>query len=171
MIYSENSHSGEMLDNLFTILRQTRSEQEAIVVEDMIWEIWMEGGSEETNTMMKRGCRFLQNENYDSAIRVFTRMIRRNSGYAEAWNKRATAYYLRGDFKKSIHDIKHTLKREPRHFGALSGIASILLVIGDHLGALKVLERLYELRPNQSGLREQIDDLHIQILKTKRGEN
>ncbi len=163
MIHSDKSHSSEMLNNLFGILKKTRSEEEAVAVEDMIWEIWMEGGSDETNTMMKRGCRFLQNENYDSAIRVFTRMIRRTPTYAEAWNKRATSYYLRGDFKRSIDDIQHTLTLETRHFGALSGMASIYLVIGDHWGALRVLNQLYAIRPNQPGLSEQISDLHLQI--------
>ena len=166
----DSSTSGKLLNNLFGILKKTRSDEEAGAVEDMIWTIWMEGGSEETNTMMKRGCRFLENHNYDSAIRVFARMIRRNGHYAEAWNKRATAYYLRGDYKLSIDDIRHTLQLEPRHFGALSGWASISLVVGDHWGALKALERLYELRPNQPGLRQQINDLHVQILNERRRE-
>lgn len=163
MMYFDKPHSGEILNNLFGILKETHNETEAEAVEDMIWEIWMDGGSDETNTMMKRGCRFLQNENYDSAIRVFSRMIRRNGTYSEAWNKRATAYYLRGDFKRAIGDIEQTLRIEPRHFGALSGMASIYLVIGDHWGALKALNRLYDIRPNQTGLSEQISDLHLQI--------
>ncbi|MCU0355200.1 MAG: tetratricopeptide repeat protein [Cytophagales bacterium] len=165
---SNSSTSDKLLNSLFVILKRTISEEEAGIVEDMIWNVWMEGGSEETNTMMKRGCRFLENHNYDSAIRVFARMIRRNAYYAEAWNKRATAYYLRGDYKRSIDDIRHALRLEPRHFGALSGLASIYLVVGDQWGALKALERLYELRPNQPGLRAQINDLHVQILNERR---
>ncbi len=169
MMYSDQPQSGELLDNLFVILKETNNDKEAEVVEDMIWDIWMEGGSDETNTMMKRGCRFLQNENYDSAIRVFSRMIRRNQAYAEAWNKRATSYYLRGDFKRAIADIEKTLVLEPRHFGALSGMASIYLVIGDHWGALKALNHLYSIRPHQEGLSEQISDLHFQIrIKSKK---
>lgn len=168
MLYPNKSHSGEMLDSLFTILKLTKNENEAEAVEDMIWDIWMEGGSDEINTMMKRGCRFLRNENFDSAIRIFARMIQRNPEYPEAWNKRATAYYLRGDFKKAIDDIKQTLKLEPRHFGGLSGMASIYLVIGDHWAALKSLETLYTIRPNQPGLLEQINDLHLQLAKYKK---
>ncbi len=169
MVSPEKIPPNELLSSLFALLKNTPNEQEAEIIEDMIWEIWMDGGSEETNTMMKRGCRFLQNDQYDAAIRVFSRMIQRQPQYAEAWNKRATAYYLRGDFKRSMEDIFHTLQLEDRHFGALSGLASIYLVIGDHHAALKTLERLQQIRPNQPGLQEQINDLYTQIYRNRKG--
>ena len=69
----------------------------------------------------------MSQNNLDSAYNTFTETIPLDPSWAEAWNKRATAYYLLGDFDKSMIDINETLKLEPRHFGALDGMALIFI--------------------------------------------
>ena len=64
---------------------------------------------------------------YRNAYQYFSEVIQEVPAFAEGWNKRATVLYLIGAYQKSIEDIRETLQREPRHFGALSGLGLIFL--------------------------------------------
>ncbi|RSK51490.1 tetratricopeptide repeat protein [Hymenobacter rigui] len=103
--------------------------------------------------------RALAAEEYTVAINEFTELTTASPEYAEGWNKRATAYFLRGEYKASITDIREALRLEPRHFGALSGWATILRTIGDNRSALYVLRRLEKLCPAWPGLQNQLRSL------------
>ncbi len=83
--------------------------------------------------------------------------------YAEAWNKRATVYYMKGDYEKSLQDIEQTLSLENRHFGAFSGLASVYMALGEYKYALKALERVLEICPHQPGVREQVYELYQKL--------
>ena len=67
---------------------------------------------------------------YKKSIYFFSKIIEKNPNFAEAWNKRATVYYLLGNYEESISDIRQTLRLEPRHFGALDGLGLIFMAIG-----------------------------------------
>jgi len=82
--------------------------------------------------------------------------------YVEAWNRRATIYFMKNDYGKSLADIREVLKREPRHFGALSGLGLILQEMGDNRRALDVYRRTLELHPKI----ERIPDL-VKTLREK----
>ena len=64
---------------------------------------------------------------YRNAYQYFSEVIQEVPAFAEGWNKRATVLYLIGAYQESIEDIRETLQREPRHFGALSGLGLIFL--------------------------------------------
>jgi tetratricopeptide (TPR) repeat protein len=87
--------------------------------------------------------------------------------YAEAWNKRATVYYMKGDYEKSLQDIEMTLSLENRHFGAFSGLASIYMALGEYKSALKALERVLEICPHQPGIQEQVFELYKKLNMSK----
>ncbi|WP_426060526.1 tetratricopeptide repeat protein [Hymenobacter sp. B1770] len=107
--------------------------------------------------------RALQAGDHTLAISCFTRIIQVKPDFAEGWNKRATAYYLRGEYRASLDDITETLRREPRHFGAFWGQSSIFRQLGEYQRALLVLERLLILCPHLPGLNEQIFSLREQL--------
>lgn len=150
----------EHLDSLFALVRVTRSPIELKLLESLISEIWMESGVLSINKLMKIGCDAMESEDYESAIRVFDHVISRRPKFAEGWNKRATAYYLNGDFEQALADSKQTLLLEDRHFGALAGQVNIYLTLGDDIAALRGLETLLIVYPTQPGLREKINELY-----------
>ncbi|MEM6261458.1 MAG: tetratricopeptide repeat protein [Bacteroidota bacterium] len=153
----------QQLTEFFGRLKQTESPVEIQFLEEEIWELWMESGSAGMDVLMQEGIRDMANGDYNRAINHFSVVIDSLPDYAEAWNKRATAYYLRGDFKRSLDDVNETLRLEPRHFGALSGAASMFLAIGDKRSALKALEKMLEIAPSKEHLKEQIDELHREL--------
>ena len=91
-------------------------------IEDEIWNVWTTHPSEETLTsLLKKGTNYMSQNQLTSAHNVFSKAIELDPNWAEAWNKRATALYLLGEFQKSQNDIDKVLELEDRHFGALSG--------------------------------------------------
>ena len=90
----------------------------------------------------------MQEGQLKASIKMFTKVIRKNPIFAEAWNKRATAYYLLGDFDSSILDINETLKLEHRHFGALDGLGLIFIHLQEYKKAIKVYDQMLNILPN-----------------------
>ncbi|WP_400193023.1 tetratricopeptide repeat protein [Hymenobacter sp. B81] len=147
------------LDELFLRLRTATSPLEIEALQQGIWQLWLEVDDPALNKAMETGMRALSAGDYGQAIADFTCLIEQLPDYAEGWNKRATAYYLRGEYRASLHDIAQTLRREPRHFGALSGKANMQRMVGDQRGALRTLRRLGRLCPHLPGLQEQLRDV------------
>jgi tetratricopeptide (TPR) repeat protein len=143
-----------MLDDLFAQLRTATAPAEIEALQNGIWQIWLSSGDDALDKDMEFSMRVMHAEDYTQAIGLFTRLILLKPDFTEAWNKRATAHYLRGDFKASLADIAETLRREPRHFGALWGKVGILRQLGEYQLALRVL-RLAAICPNLPGLHEQ----------------
>ncbi|MET4105803.1 hypothetical protein [Hymenobacter sp. UYP22] len=147
------------LDDLFSRLRVATSPTEIEALQDGIWQLWLTTNHPLLDKHLEAGMRALSAEEYTVAIAEFTELTTASPEYAEGWNKRATAYYLRGEFNAALRDVRETLRLEPRHFGALSGWAAILRTIGDNRGALLVLQRLEKLCPGWPGLQNQLRSL------------
>ncbi len=160
------SNTGE-LNTLFDQLAKAESSVEVQQLQAKIWNVWMDSGVTEINTWMDQGCKTMSAGEYTKAIAIFTKITDSMPTYVEGWNKRATAYYMQGNYNASLQDIFRTLSIEKRHFGALSGLASIYLANKDYKEALKVLEQMLVICPNQPGLREQVYELYqrLKIMK------
>ena len=132
-----------------------------------IWQLWLAppGGPEATALAkgMEAGMRAMQADDLGRALAEFGLLIDAAPAWAEAWNKRATAYYLRGEYRAALADVTETLRREPRHFGALGGQAAMLRQLGAPRQALAALGKLERLCPALPGLREQLLTLREQL--------
>jgi len=90
------------------------------------------------------------------ALDKFNEVIQLAPDLAEGWNKRATIFYLMKKFDRSVKDIAQTLKLEPRHFGALSGLGLINQVIGQTNAAIKAFEQALDINPHLSSLKDKV---------------
>jgi tetratricopeptide (TPR) repeat protein len=97
------------------------------------------------------------------ALDYFNRLVTLAPDFAEAWNKRATVYYLMGDYRASVLDIERTLELEPRHFGALSGLGLIYDAIEEPAAALRSFEAAVAINPHLDSTRQRIDALRRQL--------
>ena len=98
----------KQLQLLFERLKVTVDQNEIDTLEASIWQVWIDARSETINEKMFEGAKYLSEQEYCEAILVFTEMTERWETYSEAWNKRATAYNLKGEYKKSLEDIATT---------------------------------------------------------------
>jgi tetratricopeptide (TPR) repeat protein len=136
------------LENLFIKLKNAEIFSIARSAEHEIWTIWLERpGEPQVDEAMRRGLRAMREAAYADALAAFDDAVRLAPDFAEAWNKRATVYYLIGDYEKSIADIDRTLALEPRHFGALSGLGMIRLALGQKAEALAAYEAGIAIHP------------------------
>ena len=136
------------LDDLFKALQSTTSVEFAERIEREIWDIWTTSGDDDLDALMGRGIRAMSTQDYEVALVAFNAIIEQAPDFAEGWNKRATLYWLMGDYDASVADIDETLALEPRHFGALSGLAMIRVSQERPSDALDALDTLLHWHPN-----------------------
>ena len=100
-------------------------EESAKAVEARIWALWASTPSDTASLLMLRAKTAMDGKDYDVAQKLLDAVIRLRPEYIEAWNRRATLFYLQNDYTHSMEDIRQVLIREPRHFGALAGMGMI----------------------------------------------
>jgi tetratricopeptide (TPR) repeat protein len=150
------------LDTLFDALKLAPDAESAKAIEERIWALWIVSGSDTCNLLMGRVKAAADEKDYDLAIRLLDAVVELKPNYTEAWNRRATLYFLQKDYGHALADIREVLAREPRHFGALSGLGLILQELGDDKHALEAYRRALAIDPHL----EHIDDA-IKTLREK----
>ena len=125
--------------------------------EDSIWKLWSHSGNPAYDRMLQQGVEQMQSGQYAGAISSFSALIKLAPEFTEAWNKRATVYFLVGENDRSIADCKQVLKREPNHFGALAGFGQLMVRKHQYSQALHYFERALTVNPNMPGVSENID--------------
>jgi Flp pilus assembly protein TadD len=151
------------LDDLFQRLTQTPSPTEASATEDAIWTLWMAHPDERAGRYMFAGIRQMNDGQLHEALITFSRLVEMEPKFAEAWNKRATVYYMLQDYDASARDIAETLKLEPRHFGALSGLGLVNIALGRFQAAITAFEMAMAHHPHLRGARENIKNLKEEL--------
>jgi tetratricopeptide (TPR) repeat protein len=146
----------EALDALFALLKAAPDEPSAQQVEQRIWQAWALQGSPAVQLLMNRGVRNLNTRALPDALEDFDAVIALAPDLAEGWNKRATVYFLMEQDENAAKDILETLSREPRHFGALSGLSLVRERQGDLMGALRAHESALVIHPKMQGGEERL---------------
>lgn len=150
------------LDDLFGALREADGGS-AAAIEERIWTEWSKSGSPAMDLLLERGRMALEEGEIDRAIEHFSALIDHAPDFAEGYNGRATAYFQVGLFGPALEDIRQVLARNPRHFGAMGGLALILQEIGEDEAALEAYRAIEEIYPSREGLREAIAQLEKSI--------
>jgi len=147
------------LDFLFGALKAAPDAESAKQVENRIWALWIASGSDTANLLMTRAKTAIDANDLDLAIELLDAIVKIKPDYVEAWNRRATIHYMRKEFGQSMEDIRQVLIREPRHFGAMSGLGMILQEFGDEKRALDVFRRALEINPHLPKIDELVKTL------------
>lgn len=146
------------LDALFAKLAQ-KDDPNWEKAQNEIWAVWSQSGSAAMDLLLLRAGRAMDSGDSELALRYLDDLVRLAPDFAEGWNKRATVYFLLNEYGRSVADIERTLALEPRHFGALSGLGTILERVGDKKGAMRAYRRGLEIHPNLPGAAAGVDRL------------
>src|SRR3954453_9302993 len=136
------------LDFLFGALKAAPDEASAKHVEARIWAIWLQTRSDTAALLMTRAKAAMDAKQVDVALKLLDALVKLRPEYVEAWNRRATIYYLQNDYTRSLADIEQVLSREPRHFGALAGLGMIMQDLGDDKRALDAFRKALAVNPH-----------------------
>jgi tetratricopeptide (TPR) repeat protein len=151
------------LDTLFAALKIAPDDASAKAIEDRIWSMWLVSGSDTCTLLMSRVKDATDEKDLDLAIKLLDAVIALKPDYVEAWNRRATVYYLKQDYGHSLADLRVVLAKEPRHFGALSGLGLILQDIGDDKHALEAYRKALEIDPHLENIPEVVKTLSEKV--------
>ena len=132
---------------LFEALKAAPDDESAKAVENRIWALWLASGSDTADLLMSRVKTAAEAKEVDLAIELLDKIIAIKPDYVEAWNRRATLYFTKKDYGRSIADCVQVLAREPRHFGAMVGLGTILQEIGEDRRALEFYRRALAIHP------------------------
>ena len=151
VINSSSVHANtinEKLNKLFEDLKIS-SESSSFLIEQKIWKLWStHPNDEKLTTLLAEGSAAVNNNQLTEAINIFTKVIELDPNWAEAWNKRATVFYLVGQFQKSQDDIDKVLNLEKRHFGALAGQGLVNIQLKNFEKAIKSYQKALEIYPS-----------------------
>ena len=153
----------DAINDLFHRLSTAADSGEATGIATAIEHLWLQSGSDTADLLMMRSVSALAKGDNDLATNLLGKIIVLQPDWAEAWNKRATLRFLKGDDAGSMNDISHVLSLEPRHFGALSGMGFILQRAGLKKEALAMLRKAAAIYPHNEELGKSIDALTLEV--------
>jgi tetratricopeptide (TPR) repeat protein len=152
------------------ILLQRLTDESPLVrnfAEQGLWLLWSRSGDETIDVLLAKGVEEMQARQLKESIATFSEVIRRKPAFAEGWNKRATVFYLVGDFKRSLADCDEVMKRNPYHFGALAGYGQIYFQLEQYSKAIEYWKRALRVNPNMVGVETSIKSTE-QLLAERR---
>jgi tetratricopeptide (TPR) repeat protein len=152
------------------LLKRLRDESPFVrsFAEQGLWLLWGRSGDAEIDRLMASGIEQMQAGRHRESVATFSEVIRRRPEFAEGWNKRATVHYLAGDYPRSLADCDQVMKRNPQHFGALSGYGQIYFQLEQYDRAIEYWRRALEVNPNMLGVEFNIKGAE-ELLRQKRG--
>ncbi len=151
------------LDTLFGALKRERNEKAAERIAARIQEQWNKSGSASIDLMMQWSQKAIHAQKFDVALDFLDEVVTLDPNYVEGWNRRATVHFLMQNYRKSMADIDRVLQLEPRHFGALAGMAQILEMTGRKQLALQAWQKVLDLYPMQRSAQEKVSKLSEEL--------
>jgi tetratricopeptide (TPR) repeat protein len=146
-----------------------RDEVVRTLAEHSVWQVWGRSGDAEADELLQVGIEEMNRGDGPAAVETFTKAIQRKPDFAEAWNKRATVYFLMGEHEKSLKDCDEVMKRNPAHFGALAGYGQIYLQLDQPERALTYFRRALRVNPNMRGVQQVIPQLEQLLTERRKG--
>ncbi len=164
-------HTGRMEDvpRLVEALRDS-DPMVRTLAEQSLWQVWSRSGDADVDALFQRGLDQMNGRDFGEAIETFSQIIRKMPDFAEGWNKRATLYYLVGKYEESLADCQEVIRRNPVHFGALSGFGLNYLQLRKPEQALDYFERALAVNPNLDQIQAAVEELK-KILSQRSGDS
>jgi tetratricopeptide (TPR) repeat protein len=136
--------------------------------ENAMWQVWSRSGDESVDRLFAVGVEQMGAQRGELAVETFTEIVQRHPEFAEGWNKRATVYYLLGEYQKSLADCDEVMKRNPYHFGALSGYGMIYLELDQPVKALDYFQQALRVNPNLESIRQTVEMLKTLLIQRRK---
>jgi len=151
------------LDTLFADLKRERNEKAAERIAARIQDRWNRSGSASIDLMMQWAQKAMDDQKFDVALDFLDQVVTLAPGYAEGWNRRATVHFMMQSYGKSMSDIEHALRLEPRHFGALAGMAQIMEIRGRKQLALEAWQKVLDIYPMMRSAQDRVSALSEEL--------
>ncbi|KQW29304.1 hypothetical protein ASE36_12720 [Rhizobium sp. Root274] len=157
----------QSIDEMLHRLKRERDPQAARVIANSAMAAWSESNSPTVDLLMQWSAKAAAEKRNAAALDFIDQAITLKPDFVGAWNQRATLHFTMGNYKKSVSDIERVLKLEPRHFGALAGLAGILTERGSKQAAMQAWERYLDIYPADREAQEIVGKLSEELAGQK----
>ncbi len=140
------------------------------IAEHAMWCIWFRSGDAGVDVALTRAVQLIAADHFDAAIASLDALIDRAPGFAEAYNQRAIAWFLKEDYARSLADCEIALRLNPWHFGALAGVGHCYASLGRLDRALQAYRAALRLHPRLEGIRQSIRQIRCSLETTAPAE-
>ncbi len=154
---------GRILAELYDRLGQAPDEGSSQLIVGAIEKLWLKSGSDTIDLLMKRAIQLVNAEDLDIALEILDSVVELAPDYSEGWNQRATVYFMKRDFERSLGDLRYVLRIDPRHFKAINGLGLILQQLGDKAAALKAFRQVLKVYPHLETARQSVNELTREV--------
>lgn len=124
------------------------------LAEHALWATWFRAGSADANRALRRAVQETSSQHFDPAIQLLTEHIQREPDFAELYNQRAIAHFLRQDFQRALDDCRAAVDHNAYHFGALAGMGHCYTQLGDLPRARDAYYAGLRIHPRMAGIRQ-----------------
>jgi len=138
----------ELLDLLYNRLAEAPDAETATALNTAIERVWVTSESATVDLLMARASVLRSSGDTKTAIQILNSVTEIAPDFVEGWNRRAFLHFSDGDYTAALHDLQQTLARDPRHFQAITGLATILRDVGEKDAALKAFRKALEVHPH-----------------------
>ncbi len=163
------AEAGEMTD--LPALAATLRDADPVVrvaTQEAMWQVWSRSGDNAIDQLFATGVEQLRRRQLNESVATFSEVIQRKPEFAEGWNKRATVYFMLGEYTKSLADCDEVVRRNPYHWGALSGYGMNYLQLDQPDRALEYFEKALAVNPNLSRLEDTVEELRALVIQRRK---
>jgi tetratricopeptide (TPR) repeat protein len=159
----QKSDRAARVDALFEVLAKAPDANVAKAIETRLEAMLAQSGSNTSDLLMGRARVAMEAKESDLALNLLDSVVEIQPDFAEARARRATVYFLKKDYARSLADLRMVLVREPRHYGALSGLGVIMQDLGEDKRALEAFRKALAIHPYLSGVTELVKKLTVKV--------
>jgi len=162
-VHTQADQNAEALPALFAQLKNQTSSEASTELEHRIWAHWLEAPNRNAASLLSQVSRAMSVGRLDIALSLSNQLIDSAPEFAEAWNKRATIHFLLGQDADSVADIRETVKLEPNHFGAISGLGLIFMRSQNFPAALEAFEKVLQISPASISAKRSVERVRREL--------
>jgi tetratricopeptide (TPR) repeat protein len=126
------------------------SETVATLAAQSLWDLWFRAAGDKAYRVVLGAQQLMDGKRFGEALLILNHVTREYPRYAEGWNRRATLYWLSGDYHKSIADCRKALTLNPDHFGAWQGMAMCQFHLGEITAGCRSLRCALKINPHDA---------------------
>lgn len=160
---SETEERTARLDALFIRLSEAIDEEQAELIAEEVWAIWLESGSASVNLVLRRGTAAQKQDKMDLARRMYDQTLSLKPDYAEGWARSSRLALEEEDLSRALTESAKALTLEPRHFFALWTMGNVFEQLSRNEEAIEAYREAHKLHPQLKVVKDRLDVLENQL--------
>ena len=160
---TEEAERTAKLDSYFERLKAETNPEDANLIAEDIWAVWLDSGSDTVNFILRRGTSAQKRNDIKLARRMYDHVTTLNPDYAEGWARSSRLALEEKDLSRALNEAAQALIYEPRHFYALWTMGNVFEQLGRQDEALEAYREANKLYPELKAVKDRLGALKSDI--------